>query len=213
MKGKVHYSKTNIEKVYSKVTWIYDVWSKLTESKALRKALEFASIESGESVLEVAVGTGSLFEQIINLNPNGRNEGLDISESMLKKARIRLSKYKNFNLIHGDAYKLPYDDDTFDVLVNNYMFDLLPSEVYPSIFQEFKRVLKPNGRLVITTMTEGKEWYSRMWNIVARKAPSLLTGCRPVNLESIIKNVGFSVEKSEYITQNTFPSLVIYAVK
>jgi len=213
MKGKVHYTKTDIENAYSKVAWIYDVWSKLTESKALRKALNFASINDGESILEVAVGTGSLFEQIINLNPNGRNEGLDISESMLRKARIRLKNYKNFNLIHEDAYNLPYENDTFDVLVNNYMFDLLPWEDYVDILQEFKRVLKPNGRLVITTMTDGREWYSKIWNVIARKAPSLLTGYRPVNLELIMKNVGFSVEKTEYITQNTFPSLVIYAVK
>jgi len=213
MKGKIHYNKSTIENTYSKVAWVYDIWGQLTESRALRRALKFASVKNGESVLEVAVGTGRLFEQIVNSNSDGRNEGLDISKSMLQKAKKRLKKYDHFNLVHGDSSSLPYDANTFDGLINNYMFDLLPDEDYPIILNEFKRVLKPGGRLVITTMTNGNRWYSRIWDVIARKVPSLLTGCRPVNLESIISNTGFTIEKSEYITQNTFPSLVIYAKK
>ncbi|MBS3168636.1 methyltransferase domain-containing protein [Candidatus Woesearchaeota archaeon] len=213
MNKSIHYNQSNIENSYSKFAWMYDLWSNLTESKAFRRVLEFISIKDGESILEIAVGTGILFEQIVRLNPKGRNEGLDLSESMLKKARIRLMKYKHFNLIHGDASRLPYNSNTFDILVNNYMLDLLPSEDYLSILREFKRVLKPGGKLVITTMTNGKEWYSKIWDFVAKIAPSLLTGCRPVNLRSIIKSSGFKLEKSEYLTQNTFPSLIIYARK
>ena len=207
------YSKSRIQKDYAKVAWVYDFWSFLTETRALKKSLEFAEIKDKEAVLEVAVGTGRAFKKIVELNPNGRNEGIDISEDMIKVARKRLRKYKHFKLKRGEAGKLPYKSNSFDILINSFMLDLLPEKDYKAILKEYKRVLKKNGRVVITTMTNGREWYSRFWDMVARKFPAVLTGCRPVDLEKEIKKAGFTIEKSEYITQNTFPSLVIYAGK
>lgn len=209
----VHYEKSEIEKAYSKVAWFYNAWSTLTESKALKKALEFASVKNGELVLEIAVGTGKLFEEIVKLNPRGRNEGLDISEPMLKKARKRLKEYEHFNLVYGDASRLPYDDDTFDVLINNYMLDLLPEKDHKLLLNEFRRVLKPGGRMILTTMTFGRTPASRIWDALSRNFPSLFTNCRPLNLETKVKENNFRIKKVEYISQNTFPSLVIYAVK
>ena len=102
-----------------------------------------------------------MFEQILRLNPAGINAGLDISESMLSRARRRLPKHESFCIVRGDASKLPYPDDRFDFLINNFMLDLLPQEDYPIVFREFNRVLKTQGRLIMTTMTYGREWYSQ----------------------------------------------------
>ena len=68
-------NKDEVRAAYRKVAWVYDLWSGLTESKARRRCLEVAVIKDGESVLEVAVGTGILFEKLLRLNPTGRNEG------------------------------------------------------------------------------------------------------------------------------------------
>jgi ubiquinone/menaquinone biosynthesis C-methylase UbiE len=209
----MHYNTTAIEKSYANVAWLYDIWSSLTESKALRQSLEFASVGNGESVLEVAVGTGKNFEHILIANPDGRNEGLDISDAMLTKARKRLRKYHNYHLVHGDAAALPYEDQSFDVLINSFMLDLLPREDYPALLQEFKRVLKPAGRLIITTMAHGRKWYSRIWDVIARKFPAILTGCRPVDPETAIRSAGFTVDNRAYVVQNTFPALVLHAVR
>jgi ubiquinone/menaquinone biosynthesis C-methylase UbiE len=203
------YSKKKIQNTYSKVTWIYNVWSFLTESKAHNQALQFGAIKNKESILEVAVGTGSFFEKILQLNPSGKNIGLDISDSMLKIARKRLKNYKNFRLISADAARIPFKANSFDLLINNYMLDLLPDQDHVPILKEFKRVLKPNGRLVVTTMAKARNWYSRPWHAIA-KTP-LLTGCKPFDLRNKIIKSGFVIKKSKYITQNTFPSLVIYA--
>ncbi|MBC8501013.1 MAG: methyltransferase domain-containing protein [Nanoarchaeota archaeon] len=213
MTNTAHYSKRKVKKAYSKVWWFYDIWGYLTESKTAKRVLELASITDGESVLEIAVGTGKVFEQIVKENPNGRNEGLDISQEMLERAKIRLNKYSNYTLKVGDAYRLSYDTNSFDVLINNYMFDLLPEEDFIRVLQEFGRVLKPNGRIIISTMTYGRRWYNKIWDLIAKKTPSLLTGCRPIDLEERIKNVGFKNIKSEYISQNTFPSKIVCAEK
>ena len=70
--------RTNTQKSYKKVVWFYDLWSLLTESKAAKKVIDFAGIKGGETILEVACGTGVVFEQIVQMNPNGQNIGIDL---------------------------------------------------------------------------------------------------------------------------------------
>jgi ubiquinone/menaquinone biosynthesis C-methylase UbiE len=211
---EVDNSKTRITITYARLSPLYDVWGFLTESKAAGRALRLANIQDGENILEVAVGTGAMFAQILRLNPKGRNEGIDLSPDMLTIAERRLNvEFHNYNLRVGDAYNLPYPDETFDLILNNYMFDLLPEEDFSKVLQEFKRVLKLNGRMVITTMTCGRKWYNRIWDWLLKRVPWILTGCRPISLEENIHNLGFLSIHSEYISQMTFPSLIIYAEK
>jgi len=85
-------NKDEVRAVYRRVASVYDIWSGLTESKARQRCLEVAAIKNGESVLEVAVGTGILFEKILALNPTGRNEGIDLTDEMVTRARARTQK-------------------------------------------------------------------------------------------------------------------------
>lgn len=211
---KVKASRDDVRRLYAKLSHLYDAWGFLTEAKAANRALELANIMDGESILEVAVGTGVVFEHIVTLNPHGTNEGIDLSPEMLAKAEKRLSKrYCNYSFRVGDAYALPYSDGTFDLIVNNYMFDLLPEEDFSRVLLEFKRVLKSGGRIVITNMTPGRRWYSRIWDWCVRKTPGLLGGCRPISLEEDVQLSGFRNVRTEYISQLTFPSLIVYAEK
>src|SRR5512133_148280 len=101
-------AKSKIPGVYKAIAPLYNIWGALTESKARRRCLEVAQIQDGERVLEVAVGTGLLFSQIIQLNPSGWNEGLDLTPEMLAKAERRVASTgaKNYRLRPGDAYHL-----------------------------------------------------------------------------------------------------------
>jgi ubiquinone/menaquinone biosynthesis C-methylase UbiE len=206
-------SKDEVRQIYARLSKTYDIWSSLTEQKATTRALELARIRNGEKILEVAVGTGQVFEKILSLNADGRNEGIDLSPAMLAKAEKRLSgRFSGYSLKVADAFSLPFPDETFDLIVNNYMFDLLPEQDFSRVLREFKRVLKPGGRVVITTMTMGKRWYSRIWDRIARST-DLLAGCRPVSLVEDITRFGFQNIHVEYISQFTFPSLVIRGEK
>jgi ubiquinone/menaquinone biosynthesis C-methylase UbiE len=212
---EVKLSKTDVKRIYARVSNIYDFWSFLTESKAVSRAVQIANIKNGETILEVAVGTGYLFERIVWINQAGRNEGIDLSPEMLEKAKNRLGskRFHNYSLKVADAYSLSYPDETFDLIMNSYMFDLLPEEDFPRVLNEFKRVLKPGGRMVITSMTYGRKWYSRLWDWLLSKAPGILEGCRPISLEEDIKQAGFANIHAEYASQFTFPSLIVYAEK
>ena len=206
--------KDQVANIYRRIAPSYDVWASLTESKARNRCLQLAAIQDGEDVLEVAVGTGLAFERILQTNPSGRNEGIDLTEAMLMRAERRAAKTgsNNYRLRIGDAYELDFQDNSFDVLINNYMFDLLPQQDFQIVLAEFKRVLRPGGRLSMVNMTKGQRWYNGIWDRIYRLNPALLGGCRSVSLLPQLEACGFSQARREYMSQLTFPSEIIYGV-
>ncbi len=209
------FAENKVRDEYSNVAWFYNFWSWLTESKSAKKVLELAQIQSGERILEVAVGTGVMFAEIVRRNENGVTEGIDVSPSMMAKADERMKKFPKgrYRLQIGSAYKLPFDSNTFDLLVNNFMIDLLPEKDFPLILSEFNRVLKPSGRIVISTMSFGKRWYHKMWFWISKHFPKLMTGCRPISIKNYLTQAKFDSVESIFISQNTFPSEVLRAKK
>jgi ubiquinone/menaquinone biosynthesis C-methylase UbiE len=211
-----HYSAQEMKAQYARVAWFYDAWSRLTEDKALRRLLTLAEVEDGMQILEVAVGTGRLFEKVLRLNPSGNNEGMDLSPVMLAHARRRLehnAKVGAFRLQEGSAYDLPYESGRFDRLFNTFMVDMFPLEDYPRVLGEFMRVLKPGGRLAIAYFSYGHNWFNQIWPWLAKHFPALLTGCRPVMLGPALTQLGVQILAQESICQNTFPSTIVVAQK
>lgn len=210
---KLDYSGT--KRSYKKVVWFYHFWSRLTESKAAKFVIELANIKDGKTILEVACGTGIVFEQIVKRNPNGKNIGIDLSTEMLAKAERRLRKHNNvhYELRESNVLNLNFNENSFDLIINNFMIDLMPSEYFDRIANEFYKILKPGGYLIISTFSFGKKKVNKFWYWIAKKFPALLTGCRPVSFEDNLINSNFKIEKILEISQNTFPSVVIKARK
>ncbi|MCA9935385.1 MAG: methyltransferase domain-containing protein [Ardenticatenaceae bacterium] len=209
------YDKADIRRHYTGMASRYDFWGKLTESKARDRCLELAAIQDGEVVLEVAVGTGLTFYEVLQHNRNGRVEGIDLTPEMLAQAQQKAAQtgHSNYDLRVGDAYKLDYDDAAFDVLINNYMFDMLPEADFSQVLAEFQRVLRPGGRLVLVNMAKATHWYQTLWETMYRIQPRWLGGCRSVSLSVPLNAAGFQVEQREFVSQMTFPSEVILAIK
>ena len=205
--------KPEVVAVYSKMALFYNIWGALTESKAREKAILRADIQDGQAVLEVAVGTGLTFFEILKANPNGKNVGIDLTTAMLEKARQQAARSAavNYKLTTGDAYDLQFPDQHFDLVMNNYMFDLLPEQDFWTVLAEFKRVLKPGGRLVLVNMTRGEHFYQQIWEEVYKLNPRWLGGCRGVLLGDTLKAAGFRVDEREMISQFGFPSEIISA--
>jgi ubiquinone/menaquinone biosynthesis C-methylase UbiE len=214
-KQEARVPQSEIGHVYDKLAGIYDVWGVLTESRARNRAIELAKIENGMNVLEVAVGTGLAFYEMVKQNPNGKNTGIDLSKGMLKQAEKRLRKLSgaDFTLSVGTAFNLPMEVETVDVLMNNYMFDLMLDEDMHRVLIEFRRVLKKGGKLVLVNMTEGKRFGSNIYNFIYNISPRLMGGCRGITLSGKLKDHGFQVETREYYQQFLFPSEVILAHK
>lgn len=210
------YSPQETRRQYARVAWFYDLWGRLTEDKAVDRLLELAEVEDGCAVLEVAVGTGRLFARLVEKNPAGRNEGIDLSSDMMDHARRRLARSpsaKAGHLMQGNAYALPFEDAGFDYLFNTYLVDLLPAADQLCVLGEFRRVLKPGGRLAIAVFSFGEKRVNRFWYWIAKHFPELLTGCRPVDVTPTLRHLGFRILHQEEISQNTFPSTIVIAEK
>jgi demethylmenaquinone methyltransferase / 2-methoxy-6-polyprenyl-1,4-benzoquinol methylase len=208
-------SQKDVRTLYDSLSGIYDVWGTLAESRARNRAIELADIRDGQNILEVAVGTGLAFYEIVKRNRKGQNLGIDISPGMLAKARKRLGKLSqaNYELGLGNAFHLPAEDQKFDLLMNNYMFDLIPFDEMDDILAEFKRVLKNGGKLVLVNMTKGERFGSGLYDLVFRLSPKSMGGCRGIRLSERLMDHGFKVETREYHQQLLFPSEVIVARK
>jgi demethylmenaquinone methyltransferase/2-methoxy-6-polyprenyl-1,4-benzoquinol methylase len=203
----------DVGKLYDRTAWFYDVWATLTETKAQDRAIEVANIQDETTILDVAVGTGRLFNRIVERNPNGRNFGIDISKGMLAKAKSRLSKQpnSNYSLDIGSAFDITMENHSIDILFNNYMFDLISFDHMDLIIDEFSRVLKPGGKLVLVNMTKAEQFGAGLYERIYRISPTLMGGCRGVKLSNLLTEHGYKVENREYVQQMLFPSEVILA--
>lgn len=205
-------SQKEVRNVYNRIARVYDLWGTLTETRARQRGIELADIRDGERILDVAAGTGMILTEIVRRNPTGMTAAIDISEGMLQKAQAKLKDTRaQVELKQGSAFEISYPSGTFDLLINGYMFDLMPNTAVPQLLAEFKRVLKPDGRLVLINMTEGERWGSHFYEWIYRQSPALMGGCRGVKLAGPLGQAGFGVMVREYQQQFFFPSEVILA--
>jgi len=205
-------TQADIPGVYARIARIYDLWAAATESRARARTLELAGIRDGERILEIAVGTGGTFAEVLRRNPTGQNAGIDLTPEMLARARTKASRVGvPFTLAVGDAGALDFPDGHFDLVLNAYMFDLLPEADFARVLGEMRRVLKPGGRLVVTNMARGRRPRHRFYEAVYRVRPSLMGGCRGVTLRPHLEAAGFQVAHEEYLAQLGFPTEILVA--
>ena len=192
-------STSKIKKIYNFASRFYFLLSRI-ERKPLARGIELAQIKPDEKVLEVAVGPGLMFLEILKrVDQNNVVHGIDLSPRMLDKTKKSATKngFSNFDLREGDARRLPFPDETFDVLYNGYMFDLVPLADLRVILEEFYRVLKKGGRIVLVNFS--KENNSPIFTeTLYRFVPSLWLGCRPVLMETFVEQAGFGDVKREF---------------
>lgn len=118
-------------------------------------------------MLELGCGHGLLWKENNNRIPSGWNITLsDLSSGMLDAAwRNLVVTGRAFQFREIDAQSIPFEDETFDAVIANHMLYHVPDR--PKAIAEIKRVLKPNGRLIATTvgenhMKQAMEWYARL---------------------------------------------------
>ncbi|OZG75243.1 methyltransferase type 11 [Hahella sp. CCB-MM4] len=104
-----------------------------------------AGISPGNLVLDVACGTGALTCHAADSTGGGHLvTGLDINEDMLAVAR---DKKPTIDWRQGSAEELPFQDESFDVVVSQFGFMFFENQV--TALKEMMRVLKPGGRLAV----------------------------------------------------------------
>jgi ubiquinone/menaquinone biosynthesis C-methylase UbiE len=119
-----------------------------------RRLVESVGVDQGQRVLDVASGRGAvLFPAVERVGPGGHAEGIDLAEGMVAAtnadakrrgvtARVRLM----------DAEHLDYPDASFDRVLCGFGIMFPPDQL--RALRAFRRVLKPGGRLGVTTWRE-----------------------------------------------------------
>jgi demethylmenaquinone methyltransferase/2-methoxy-6-polyprenyl-1,4-benzoquinol methylase len=187
-----HLTEEKILKYYSWRATNYDAGSGF-EAEHHEEALRLADVQEGQHVLEVAAGTGRATAGLaLAVGETGEVDALDLSEAMLSQARTKLEKLGLSNRVQfkkGNARALPYPDESFDLVYNGYMFDLIPLDGFLPILKEMARVLKPGRKLVLLNMSKPddrktlfEKIYERGWAVMP---------CRPVLMSSYLELAGF----------------------
>jgi demethylmenaquinone methyltransferase/2-methoxy-6-polyprenyl-1,4-benzoquinol methylase len=113
-----------------------------------REALRRAGLKEGMRVLDVAMGTGLVAREAANLvGPTGRVIGVDPSDGMLGQAK----SLGSVRAIQGQGEMLPLADEQFDLVSMGYALRHLAD--LRTTFAEFRRVLRPGGRVCILEIT------------------------------------------------------------
>jgi len=152
-----------VARVYENIAWGYDLFFGPTLHPGRVDAIKRMGIKPGDRVLEVGVGTGIN----VDLYPaDCAVTGIDLSSSMLEKARERVARksVRNVRLLQMDAANLKFADDSFDIVYAPYVISVVPDPV--AVTREMRRVCRPGGRIVILNHFRSRNplmaWMERM---------------------------------------------------
>lgn len=140
--------KEDVKKImrrYDRISHVYDVFESPMELMALKQwRLDLMKELSGK-VLEVGIGTG---KNIAYYPENIDITGIDFSQGMLKKARLRAETLgRQVHLLLMDAQAMDFADNSFDTVFTTCVFCSVPDPIKG--LEEIRRVCKENGKIIL----------------------------------------------------------------
>ncbi len=199
---RVFQSKDETKAFYNKIAKVYDLLAEHSEQPMREIGLAKLAAQPNERILEVGFGTGHcLVELARSVAAGGKVYGLDLSEEMLSHTRQLLESEglaERVELTCGDAGTLPYDDNSLDGIFTSFTFELFDTPEIPSVLTEWKRVLKPGGRLAVVALSkEGKQGVViKAYEWTHKHFPNLMD-CRPIYVRRAIEAAGFEVRETD----------------
>ncbi|SDY00688.1 methyltransferase domain-containing protein [Halobellus clavatus] len=138
--------KANARLFYKYLSKVYDQINPFIWNEEMRDAaLEWLAIEQGDRVLDVGCGTGFATEGLLRYTDN--IHGLDQSRHQMEKAFEKFGTREKVRFYRGDAERLPFADDAFDVVWSSGSIEYWPNPV--DALAEFRRVVKPGHRVLV----------------------------------------------------------------
>jgi SAM-dependent methyltransferase len=152
-----------------KATWMAGDFDKIAQTYAPSAAQFIArlALQPGARVLDVACGSGNL--SFPAARAGAKVTGVDIATNLIEMARERAAAEKaSIQFDEGDAERLPYEDESFDVVVSMFgaMFAPRPEQVAA----ELGRVCRPGGRIAMANWTP-TGFIGRMFKTTAAHVP------------------------------------------
>src|SRR5438105_13146537 len=143
-------SNRRVVDVFSRAAATYDTVGPRHFEYFARRIVEFVGVEPGDSVLDVATGTGAvLLAAADRLGRNGHVLGVDLTAAMLDRAAAMVRDHAliNVDLMAGDAERLDLPTGSFDVVLCAFGLSSFANRL--RALMEFRRLLRNSGRVGI----------------------------------------------------------------
>jgi demethylmenaquinone methyltransferase/2-methoxy-6-polyprenyl-1,4-benzoquinol methylase len=146
--------KEQVAQMFDTISENYDGLNRVIsfgiDVKWRKKVVNIVSKNNPKFILDIATGTGDLALMMAEKLQPEKVVGLDISEGMLEVGKQKISKANlsdTIEMVIGDSESMPFEDNTFDAITVS--FGVRNFANLDKGLTEIKRVLKPNGTLVI----------------------------------------------------------------
>jgi demethylmenaquinone methyltransferase/2-methoxy-6-polyprenyl-1,4-benzoquinol methylase len=172
-----------VRRMFDRVAPRYDLANtvfSLGQDRAWRRAAaRAAGLAEGQRALDVACGTGALTRELAASAPGAVVLGLDFSGEMVRRAAAPAQAGPGPAYLVGDALRLPLRDSAVDVLTIAFGLRNLPEPGMGLL--EFRRVLRPGGRLVVCEFSQPvvpvlrdlyRRYLTRLMPVAARRLTS-----------------------------------------
>ncbi|HEX9036481.1 MAG TPA: methyltransferase domain-containing protein [Ktedonobacterales bacterium] len=178
------------------------------EMEDIQPFLRFCDLHVGERVLDVGSGPGWHVRVVSRIvGPTGRAVGVDLSEAMLAEARqVAAARGVDVDFVHGSAYALPFEPNSFDCCLSVGMTDILEDPAHA--VREMVRVTRPGGRICLAEHyndgifigPSGTPLSKRLFAFVREHEFTPPSG---YEMMSILKSQGTTIEKVEGALQHS----------
>lgn len=150
-----------------------------------------------ESLLDAGCGTAPMISLLHEEYGDKKYTGIDLSPKMIEQAKKK--NLENTEFIVGDCENLPFEKNSFDIVINSQSFHHYPNP--QDFFNSVYKVLKPGGKLILRDNTTNK---ALIWIVNHIELPlANLIGHGDVKVHSIdevrgyCKKAGLKIEKIE----------------
>lgn len=211
-------SRDEARRVYDRIGALQDSQG-FYEDRATDLLLRHGAFDRAHRVFEFGCGTGRLARRLFDehLPADARYRGVDLSPTMVRLATERLAPYapRAAVLLGDGAPPTTEPAGSCDRFLSTYVLDLLSEDDIEKVLREAHRMLEVGGLLCLTSLSTGagpaSRTVARVWAALHRWRPSLVGGCRPLDLAERLAPPAWQLRHQATVTPFAIPSEVVVA--
>jgi SAM-dependent methyltransferase len=203
-----------IERAYVAGSGFFDAWVALMENHTRVMEVRDSDLRDAK-ILIISAPTDRGIAALTEANCQGESfllcfsaEIEDIAQGYCRRRGIR-----NLVTVVAPFFSIPSDNEEFDAVYANCLFDLCDPREVDIVVDEMWRVLKQGGHLYSVHMGQPSRMTGRVWAWLLRRFPAVSRGFRPVSVVPSLRNQGFRLVQDQAPERLGFPLRYIQAKK
>jgi ubiquinone/menaquinone biosynthesis C-methylase UbiE len=204
------------KRIYDRLSPVYVASAMLFHSRAHRLALEASGLRDGMNVLEVATGSGEMFQRLVRRNASGATVGVDLSPNMAARTQraVRRQFPKALTDCQAvDARQMPFRNESFDAIFCCYLLELLAAEDIARAIEEFRRILRRRGRLILVLIGQNTPAFNAVYKVAGSLVPAFWGRQIERRVPELIEAAQFEIVHDRTIRQIYYPSRILVVRK